>query len=195
MTKPNPAAAPSRSQRVDARRNREALLVAANDAFAEVGASASLEDVARRARVGIGTLYRHFPTRRDLFEAVYLHEVDALCQSAAEVADLEPWDALVAWLRRFVAYMATKRAVVEELASESELLASCRAAINAAGAPLLDRAQAAGAARADATFDDVLRLVIGITLIQTADRDQLERLIGMVLDAIRTHGASPGLAL
>ena len=97
------AAAPAhRAQRADARRNREALLDAANDAFTDVGASASLEDIARRAGVGIGTLYRHFPTRKELFEAVYVHEVEALCQSAADVAELPPWDALAAWLRRFV---------------------------------------------------------------------------------------------
>ena len=120
-------------QRADARRNREALLRAANDAFTDVGASASLEDIARRAGVGIGTLYRHFPTRKDLFEAVYVHEVEALCQSAADLTKLAPWDALAAWLRRFVSYLATKRAVLEELASESQLLASCRMAIAEAG--------------------------------------------------------------
>ena len=184
------AAAPAhRAQRADARRNREALLNAANDAFADVGASASLEDIARRAGVGIGTLYRHFPTRKELLEAVYVHEVEALCQSAADVAELPPWDALAAWLRRFVSYMATKRAVLEELTSESALLASCRATISEAGAPLLERAQAAGDARADANFDDVLRLVIGITLIKAGDAAQLERLLIMALDGIRAPRA------
>jgi AcrR family transcriptional regulator len=161
------------------------LLDAANDAFADVGASASLEDIARRAGVGIGTLYRHFPTRKELFEAVYVHEVEALCQSAADVTTLSPWDALAAWLRRFVSYMATKRAVLEELASESELLVSCRTAIAEAGTPLLERAQAAGDARPEATFDDVLRLVIGITLTQAGDAAQLDRLLTMALDGIR----------
>ena len=77
--------------------------------------SASLEDIARRAGVGIGTLYRHFPTRQDLLEAVYVEEVDALCRSAVELADEPPWEALVAWLHRFVAYVATKQALAEEL--------------------------------------------------------------------------------
>ena len=86
--------------------------------------------------------------------------------------------------RRFVSYLATKRAVLEELASESQLLASCRTAIAEAGTPLLERAQAAGDARTDASFDDVLRLVIGITL--TGDADQLDRLLTMALDGIRT---------
>ena len=178
-------AAPRRSQRADARRNYEALLVAAADAFTDVGSSASLEDIARRAGVGIGTLYRHFPTRQALFEAVYVHEVEALCRSAADVAALEPWDALVTWLHRFAKYMGTKRAVVEELAKESELLASCREAIFVAGSPLLARAQDAGQARSDATFEDVLQLVMGITLIQMGGPDQVERLLGMVLDGIR----------
>jgi AcrR family transcriptional regulator len=184
MTKPERG---DRSQRADARRNHESLLGAAHDAFADVGASASLEDIARRAGVGIGTLYRHFPTRQDLFEAVYVHEVEELCKSAAEFADLAPWDALVAWLRRFVGYMATKRAVVEELASESELLAACRAAIADAGAPLLTRAQVTGDARTDVNFDDVLRLVMGITLIQPSDPEQVERLLAMALDGLRAQ--------
>lgn len=178
----------SRPQRADARRNYDSLLAAAHDAFADVGASASLEDIARRAGVGIGTLYRHFPTRQALFEAVYVHEVEALCRSAADVAEHDPWDALVAWLHRFVKYMATKRAVVEELARDSELLISCRTAIFAAGAPLLDRAQTAGDARSDVSFDDVLRLVMGITLIQPSDDPaQIERLLGMALDGMRAR--------
>jgi AcrR family transcriptional regulator len=186
----NTGAAPTRrAQRADARRNREALLDAANDAFTQVGASATLEDIARRAGVGIGTLYRHFPTRKELFEAVYVHEVEALCQSAADLAELPPWDALAAWLRRFVSYLATKRAVLEELASESELLASCRAAITESGAPLLARAQTAGVARTDASFDDVLRLIMGITLTQAGDPAQLDRLLAIALDGIRTPRA------
>lgn len=179
--------APRRSQRADARRNYEALLVAAADAFADSGSSASLEDIARRADVGIGTLYRHFPTRQALFEAVYVHEVEALCRSASDVAGLEPWDALVSWLRRFAKYLGTKRAVVEELAKESELLASCRDAVFAAGSPLLARAQAAGEARRDATFEDVLQLVMGITLIPASGGGQIDHLLGMVLDGIRTQ--------
>ena len=90
-----------RPKRADARRNYDSLIEAARAAFTENGAEASLEDIARRAGVGIGTLYRHFPTRQALLEATYLEEVEALCASAAELSDLEPWDALVAWLNRF----------------------------------------------------------------------------------------------
>ncbi|WP_243420777.1 helix-turn-helix domain-containing protein [Micromonospora globispora] len=85
-----------RPKRADARRNYEALVAAAREAFGERGTSASLEEIARRAQVGIGTLYRHFPTRQELLEAVYVDEVEALCRSAAELADLPPWDAFVA---------------------------------------------------------------------------------------------------
>ena len=85
-----------RPQRADARRNFDALLAAARDAFAEQGTDASLEDIARRAGVGIGTLYRNFPTRKDLFDSVYVGEVDQLCQAAEDVADREPWEALTA---------------------------------------------------------------------------------------------------
>src|SRR3954447_17497648 len=109
----------TKPMRADARRNYEKLLAAAREAFTQQGSSASLEDIARRAGVGIGTLYRHFPTRQALLEAVYLDEVDAVCQSAAALAEQEPWDALAAWLRRFVAYVATKKALADELFSEA----------------------------------------------------------------------------
>ncbi|MCU1502526.1 MAG: transcriptional regulator TetR family [Ilumatobacteraceae bacterium] len=177
----------SRPRRADARRNYDALLGAARDAFAEVGTSAALEDIARRANVGIGTLYRHFPTRRDLFEGVYVNEVESLCQAAADLTDLAPWEALVGWLHRFVEYAATKRAIVEELAKDSTLFRGCRAEIVDAGEPLLRRAQDAGAARADITFDDVLRLFSGITMMPFAELEQRDRLIGMAIDGVRAR--------
>ena len=176
-----------RPQRADARRNVEALLAAARAAFAENGSSTSLEDIARRAQVGIGTLYRHFPTRQDLFRGVYVAEVEELCRSAQDFADLPPWDALVGWLHRFVPYMATKRAVAEELVAGSDLFKSCRSSISAAGEPLLRRAQDAGTARADTDFDDVLRLVSGITLLQGVEPGQLERVLDMALDGVRAR--------
>src|SRR3954470_16621104 len=102
-----------RPKRADAARNYDKLVAAARVAFTEEDRSASLEDVARRAGVGIGTLYRNFPTRRDLFESVYIGEVEELAAAAGEVADQAPWEALDAWLRRFVGYVATKRAIAE----------------------------------------------------------------------------------
>ena len=174
-----------RPRRSDARRNYEALLDAARDVFATDGSGAALEEIARRANVGIGTLYRHFPTRHELFEAVYVHEVDQLCQAAEDVAELDPWDGLVAWLHRFVEYTATKRAIVEELAKGSPLFQGCRAEIVAAGQPLLQQAQRAGVARDDITFDDLLRLISGITMHPFTEPEQLDRVLGVAIDGIR----------
>ncbi|MEO3743493.1 helix-turn-helix domain-containing protein [Plantactinospora sp. B5E13] len=183
-----------RPKRADARRNYEALLAAAQEVFAEQGASGSLEEVARRAGVGIGTLYRHFPTRRDLFECLYAGEVEALGRTAAELADLPPWEALAGWLQRFVRYMATKRAVLEELVHQSEFFASYRGMIYTAGEPLLRRAQQAGVARADASFDDTLRLISGITAVQYVDAEQRDRVFGFALDALRPRSAESAAA-
>ncbi|MEU7845582.1 helix-turn-helix domain-containing protein [Micromonospora sp. NPDC049114] len=174
-----------RPKRADARRNYDALVSAAREAFAENGAAASLEDVARRAGVGIGTLYRNFPTRRHLFEAVYVEEVRALSNSAADLAELPPWDALVAWLHRFVAYVATKRALAEQLLHDSEIFASCRTEIYAAGEPLMRRAQAAGVVRDDIGFDDVVRLISGLTMAQFPAPEQRDRVLGVALDGLR----------
>src|SRR3954464_3734707 len=104
-----------RPKRADALRNYEKLVAAAREAFTEADRSASLEDVARRAGVGIGTLYRHFPTRTDLVQAIYVDEVEALSRSADEFAELEPWEALTSWLHRFLGYVATKQALADEL--------------------------------------------------------------------------------
>ncbi|MET8834591.1 TetR/AcrR family transcriptional regulator [Micromonospora sp. NPDC004540] len=179
-----------RPKRADARRNYDALIAAAQEVFGECGAGASLEEIARRAGVGIGTLYRNFPKRRDLFEAVYVEEVRALSASAADLADRPPWDALVAWLHRFVAYVGTKRALAEELVHDSEVFRSCRTEIYAAGEPLLRRAQQAGAARPDATFDDVVRLVSGIMAYQFFEPAQRDRVLTIALDGLR-HPATP----
>ena len=106
-----------RMQRADARRNREALLESAGEAFAEHGTAASLEDVARRAGVGIGTLYRHFPTREALVEAAYRHGVENLCDAAQQLltSEEQPDVALEMWMRDFVGYVATKRGLAATL--------------------------------------------------------------------------------
>src|SRR5215212_3623398 len=102
--------------RADARRNRDRLIAAARDAFAEHGAEASLDDIARRAGVGPGTLYRHFPTRMDLMEAVYRDGVEGLCAEAnALLSAPSPGDALATWLRSFLGYVATKRGLASAL--------------------------------------------------------------------------------
>ncbi|MGX1668302.1 TetR/AcrR family transcriptional regulator [Streptomyces sp. NPDC055400] len=181
--------AAQRPRRADARRNFDALLAAARDAFAEKGAEASLEDIARKAGVGIGTLYRNFPTRRHLFETVYAEEVDALCRLADELADAPPWDGLVTWLRRFVDYTVTKRAIRDALSGESDIFLSCRRAMIDAGEPLLLRAQAAGEVREDMSFDDLLRLISGVTGAAYVDTEQRDRVFGITLDGMRTRPA------
>jgi AcrR family transcriptional regulator len=185
-TDQTPAARPMRA---DARRNYEKVLAAARDAFAEGGASTSLEEIARRAEVGIGTLYRHFPNRQALLEAVYRDEVENLCRSAADVADLPPWDALVGWLHRFVAYMATKQALAHELLDYMErdapLFQSCRAAMFSAGEPLLARAQEARVVRDDTTLSDIIQMVGGIAKIQAGEPGQVAHILGIALDGLR----------
>ena len=178
-----------RPKRADARRNYEKLLAAAADAFAQDGTDASLEDIARRAQVGIGTLYRHFPTRQDLLEAVYLEEVEEMSRAADDLADVEPWDALVTWLHQFVRYAATKRALADEMMAtigrDAEVFVACRAAITAAGDKLLKRAQEAGVVRRDTNFTDVGRMVGGIAAIRTTDPGQIEHILDVALDGLR----------
>ena len=181
----------ARPMRADARRNYEKVIAAAREAFASGGSATSLEEIARRAGVGIGTLYRHFPTRQALLEAVYAEEVESLCRSASDVAELEPWDALVAWLRGFVGYMTTKQALAAELLDymdrDSPLFSTCKSAMYTAGEPLLTRAQEAGVVRSDANLPDVIHMVSGISKIQTGDPDQVGRILDIALDGLRAQ--------
>ncbi|WP_405010965.1 TetR/AcrR family transcriptional regulator [Kitasatospora sp. NBC_01539] len=180
--------AAQRPRRADAARNFDALLAAAREAFAEHGAEASLEDIARRAGVGIGTLYRNFPTRRHLFETVYASEVDDLSVVAAGLAGQPPWDALTAWLRRFVAYALTKRAIREALeGEETDIFLACRQSMYDAGAPLLRHAQEAGEVRPDMSIDDLLRLVSGIASVAFPDDAQRDHVLGIALDGVRAR--------
>ncbi|MEV4569438.1 helix-turn-helix domain-containing protein [Nonomuraea sp. NPDC049419] len=177
-----------RPQRADARRNFDALIEAARQAFADDGADASLEGIARKAGVNIATLYRNFPTRGHLFEAVYLDEVEALAKMADELQGRDPWDALETWLTRFVSYATTKKAVYDAIAHNAEMFTTCRDVIHAAGRPLLERAQAAGVARSDVSFDDVLFLVNGVSGTNFVVEAQRERVLTMALDGIRGPG-------
>ncbi len=174
-------------QRADARRNFDALIAAAREVFAEQGTDASLEDIARRAGVGIGTLYRNFPTRQDLFERVYIGEVEDLCAVARDVADRQPWDALSTWLRRFIDYIATKRALMQALSTGSPVFSACRAEMYAAGIPLFERARDAGEVRADLEFDDLVRMLSGLTSATFADDEQRERVFRIALDGVRAR--------
>jgi AcrR family transcriptional regulator len=174
--------------RADARRNYEKLVAAARAVFAAEGTSAPLEEIAEQAGVGIGTLYRHFPTRQALLEAVYLEEVQAIAAAAAELDGVEPWEALTRWLRQYVGFAGTKRALTEALLEtdpDSNVLLACRTAILGAGDALLGRAQEAGVVRRDTTFVDVGRMISGIAVVPTVDEEQKERLLMLALDGLR----------
>jgi AcrR family transcriptional regulator len=179
----------ARPQRADARRNHEKLVAAAREVFAQDGTSVSLEAVARQAGVGIGTLYRHFPNRQDLVEAVYVDEVEAICRSAADFAELPPWEALSGWLHLFVHFAAAKRPLSEELFThiepDAEVFRRTGAMVLETGGALLERAQRAGVVRPDTNFFDVGRMVGGIAVIRTADPGQVERILDLALDGLR----------
>jgi AcrR family transcriptional regulator len=179
-----------RPQRADARANHDKLVAAARALFTEKGTSAPLEEVAERAGVGIGTLYRHFPTRQTLLEAVYVDEVEAMARAATELEELPPWDALSQWLHQYVGFAATKRALNEALMEtdpSSNVLLTCRTAIVGAGTTLVERAQRAGVVRNDTTFPDIVRMVGAIALVPTEDPEQKNRLLELALDGLRYH--------
>ncbi|UTI66071.1 TetR/AcrR family transcriptional regulator [Paraconexibacter antarcticus] len=180
-----------RPKRADALRNYEKVLAAAREAFAEGGEATALEEIARRAGVGIGTLYRNFPNRQALLEALYLGEVEQLCRSTEEFAGAEPWEALTGWIGRLVAYIGTKRALAAELMNyldtDAALFATSRECLWSAGEPLLVRAQEAGVVRRDITIGELIQLVVGIVKIATAP-EQVDRLLGVALDGLRYQG-------
>jgi AcrR family transcriptional regulator len=181
---------PQRPQRADARANHDKLVAAARALFTDKGTSAPLEEVAERAGVGIGTLYRHFPARQALLEAVYVDEVEAMARVAAELEELPPWDALSQWLHQYVGFAATKRALNEALMEtdpNSSVLVTCRTAITGAGTALVERAQRAGVVRNDTSFMDVVRMVGAIAMVPTEDPEQKERLLELALDGLRYH--------
>lgn len=182
-----------RAMRADARRNYERLVEAAREVFAAEGEGASMEAVARKAEVGIGTLYRHFPKRIDLVEAVYTTDVDELVEAADRaVATLEPWPAVVAFLEAFVRYAQSKRTFLNELREAFEehpdLKLASRERIDAATELVIRRAQEAGAMRADVEGADVTQLLAPMCTSPTITRDQTERLLPLILDGLRaTH--------
>jgi AcrR family transcriptional regulator len=175
----------TRPLRADARRNYDALVNAARDAFTEQGTSASLEDIARRAEVGIGTLYRHFPTRDALVEAVYVEEVERVVRDSDEIAEHEPWESLTLWMRRLANFGSTKRVLIEGLNRESPVLMNCRSILWDAGRPILERAQHAGAARSDVTIADAMRLVHGVSAVVFPTDEDRDRVVGLAIDGLR----------
>ena len=179
--------------RKDAQRNREKLLAAAVELFAERGTEGSLEEVAKRAGVGIGTLYRHFPTREALVEAAYRSEVAHLCEAADELGrTLPPDEALAAFMDRFVDYAATKKGLKTMLMAVSEsgsdVFAETRTQITGAVASLVDAAIAAGTIRSDVDTEDVLRAMGAVWSVPAGSEDQARRVLMLVMDGLR-HGA------
>lgn len=190
--------AEARPLRADARRNVEALIAAAREAFATEGPDAPLDDIARAAGVGSGTLYRHFPNRVALLEAVYRANVQRLCADGERLAATEPpAQALLDWLRGFVTLMLEKRGLAAALTEEgrtSELFSQCHAMINATGAELLDGAKAAGAVREDVPLADVLKIAKAFALAAETSPEGAalaQRLLVLSMDGLRPRNASP----
>jgi AcrR family transcriptional regulator len=176
--------------RADARRNYERLLTEARGLFEEQGPDAPLEEIARRADVGVGTLYRHFPTRQAVQEAVYRDRMQVIADAAYQLSEqYDPGEALVRWLRLMLDHSATKRglatALIEAIGKESEFFTSCREIIMKAGDMLLIRAQQAGAVRDAVDLGDLLKLVHGIAVATETMPDRADALLGYVLDGIR----------
>lgn len=185
-----------KSLRADAQRNRDKLIEVAAAAFAEHGVEASLEEIARGAGVGIGTLYRHFPTREHLVEVVYRREVELLCAAADELAQRERPDiALEQWMQRFVGYIATKRGMANSLqllyATNSQLFAKTSGMVPQALHRLVEAAAAAGLIRRDIESGDVLQALSGIYSAPNSPdwRDRSRRLVRLLMDGLRS-GAS-----
>ena len=186
----------ARAQRADACRNRDRLLEVASAAFAEHGVDAPLEKIAKSACVGIGTLYRHYPTRDALVEAVYRHNVDLLCQGAEELRATKPPDeALAEWMQRFVAYVATKKGLATYLKSvvsaDSDLFVSTHARVQETVNSLVDAAVEAGAIRPGVDGMDILRALSGVCLMadQPGGAEQGGRVAALLMDGLR-YGAT-----
>ncbi len=182
----------TRAPRADALRNRNTLIQVARAAFAAAGDTVSLEGIAREAGVGIGTLYRHFPTREALVEAVYAAELDDVTGSVATLLDeLPPDAALRAWMSHYAAFVATKRGMAETLragwASGRIATPTTRERITAAVATILARGAEAGSLRGDVAPEDVTVMLLGIFLTTTVGNtpEQTERLLDLVMDALR----------
>ena len=182
----------TRPQRADARRNRDRLLEVAVRTFSANGPEVSLDAIAKEAGVGIGTLYRHFPTREALVEAAYRSELDRLCEWAPELLKTAPADAaLRTWMDRFVDYMTTKRGMAGALqaviASGGNPFAHSRDRLLAAVTTLVEAGAAAGTIRTDVAPADVLTGLSGVTLAagDPTQREQAGRLLDLMMDGLR----------
>jgi AcrR family transcriptional regulator len=175
-------------RRVDAERNRERILTAARDAFADPEADVSMAEIARRAGVGSATLYRNFANRRQLLEALYVDEIGAVCEAAATIGGDTPGASLTAWLRRFYAYFTSKRLVAAELLKHSDagdpVFGTGYARVLDAGRPLLLAAQASGETGSALTLEQILDMVASIAKIP-GDTSYREPILQAALDSLR----------
>ena len=186
-----------RPKRADARRNRELLIEAARTVFSAQGAGAPMEAIAKQAGVGVGTLYRHFPNRLDLVEAVYESDVQELAATAQRVvAELEPGPAVDAFFDAFVRYAQTKQALLGELQQSFEkhpdLRSRCREQIESSFDMVIEHAKQAGAIRNDISGSDVMQLTAPVCTNSSISAEQSQRLIGMILDGLRAGATQPG---
>ncbi|HZE30365.1 MAG TPA: TetR/AcrR family transcriptional regulator [Actinoallomurus sp.] len=182
-----------RPMRADARRNYKRLLTEAKRAFLEHGAEVPLEDIARSAGVGIGTLYRHFPTRLALQEAVYHEEVDELCTKAYELVESESGgEALPAWMRSFTTYATNKRGLMQTMKEvidrRSDLFSRCHDEIQEAAGAVLAAAKDAGTVRPEVSVSDLLRLTHGLSVATQHVPEDADRLLSYLLDGLRPQG-------
>jgi AcrR family transcriptional regulator len=192
MPKPATKAKTGRSapapRRADAERNREKILAAARAAFADPAAEVSMAEVSRRAGVGMATLYRNFPGKRELLEALYVDEVDAVCAAAATAAGESPGARLDSWLRSFFDFFTSKRHVGDELLKAPDadrgFFAGNRERVLAAGRPLFDAAQRSGEIRDDLSFVQALDIVHAVAKIE-GDRDYLAPILDAALGGLR----------
>ena len=182
----NQVRAPAR--RPDAARNRDKILAAARTAFAGPGAEVSMAEVARRAGVGMATLYRNFPGRRELLEALFADEVDAICAAAEAMGGAAPGAELTAWLHRFFAFVTSKRPIAAELLKHTDsadpVFGTNRARVIAAAGPLFAAAKEAREVRDDLTLEQALDLVIAVAAIH-GDSRYVEPILQAALDGLR----------
>jgi AcrR family transcriptional regulator len=185
---------PPRPKRADARRNYDRIVAAASEVFAEQGPEAPLDEIARRAQVGPGTLYRRFPHRQALMEAVYRADVAALANIGHKaLKELPPDQALAEWLRAQIDWVVRKRgfavAVKAALDTDSETYEWCRATLRGAVTPLVEAAQEAGTVRADLSVTDVMRIGHAVALAAEPDPSSADRLLSVVLAGLRPENS------
>jgi AcrR family transcriptional regulator len=177
---------------VDAERNRERILTAARAAFADPDADVSMAEISRRAGVGSATLYRNFANRRQLLEALYVDEIDAVCEAAARTGGDTPGVRLTAWLRRFYAYFTSKRLVAAELLKHSDaddpVFGAGYTRVLGAGRPLLLAAQGSGETRSTLTLEQILDMVAAIAKIP-GDASYRAPILEAALDSLRPTNA------